>query len=65
MNDIIKIIKSVEDLSVLIDRVTETVKHGIKNQKGGFLRALLALLTASIVQPVIFFSSKRYKWKRS
>ena len=65
MNDIIKIIKSVEDLSVLIDRVTETVKHGIKNQKGGFLGALLALLTASIAQPVIFFISKRYKWKRS
>ena len=27
MNDIIEIIKSLEDLSVLTDEVTETVKH--------------------------------------
>ena len=31
MNDIIKIIKSLEDLGVLIDGVTEKVKHEIKN----------------------------------
>ena len=37
LNDIIKIIKSLEDSGVLIDRVTETVKHEIKKQKGGFL----------------------------
>ena len=30
MNDIIKIIKSLKDLDVLIDGVTETVKHEIK-----------------------------------
>ena len=36
MNDIIKIIKSVENLSVLTDRVTETVKHEIKKQEGRF-----------------------------
>ena len=30
MNDIIKIIKSLEDSGVLIDGVTETVKHEIK-----------------------------------
>ena len=27
MNDVMKIIKSLEHLGVLIDRVTETVKH--------------------------------------
>ena len=53
MNDIIKIIKLLEDLSVLIDGVTETVKHKIKKQEGGFLGALLAPLGASLVQPVI------------
>ena len=31
INDIIVIIKSIEDSSVLIDGVTETVKHEIKN----------------------------------
>ena len=30
MNDIIKIIKSLKDLAVLIDGVTEIVKHEIK-----------------------------------
>ena len=50
MNGIIKIIKSLEDSGVLIDGVTETVKHEIKNkQEGGFLGAFLAPLAASVV----------------
>ena len=53
MNDIIKIIKSLEDLGVLIDGITETIKHEIKKQEGRFLGALLAPLAASLVQPVI------------
>ena len=53
MNDIIKIIKSLEDPNVLIDGFTETVKHEIKKREGVFLPALLAPLFASIVQPVI------------
>ena len=44
MDDIIKIIKSLEDSGVLIDRVTETVKHEIKKQESRFLGALLAPL---------------------
>ena len=47
----IKIIKSLEDLGVLIERVTETVKHEIKQ----FLGVLLALLAASLAQ-LVFFS---------
>ena len=42
MNDIIKIIKSLEDPSVSIHGVTETVRDEIKKQEGVFLRALLA-----------------------
>ena len=53
MNDIVKIIKSLDDSSVLIDGVTETVKDEIKKQEGGFLGALLAPLIASLLQPVI------------
>ena len=53
MNDIIKIIKSLEAPNVLIDDITETVKHEIKNQEGRFLPALLAHLAASLVQLVI------------
>ena len=48
MNDIIKIIKSLEDSSVLIDEVTETVKHETRKE-GGFLGALLVPLASSIV----------------
>ena len=53
MNDISKIIKSLEDLGVLINGVTETVKDEIKTQEGGFLGALLASLATSLVQPII------------
>ena len=54
MNDVIKIIASLEDSGVLIDGVTEKVKHEIKKQEGRFLGALLAPLAASLVQPVIY-----------
>ena len=53
MNDIIKIIKSLEDSVVLIDGVTETVKHEIKEQEGGLSGVLLVSLATSLVQPVI------------
>ena len=39
-NDIIKIIKPLEDSGVLIDRVPETVKHEIKNEKKDTLKQL-------------------------
>ena len=52
MNDIIKIINSLEDSCVLID-VAETVKYEIRKQESGFLGALLAPLATSLVQPVI------------
>ena len=44
-DDFIKIIKSSEDLGVLIDGVTQIVKDEIKQkQEGGFLGALSASL---------------------
>ena len=52
-DDIIRIIKLPEDLGILIDGVSETVKHEIKNQDGGFLGAVLTPLAASLIQPVI------------
>ena len=53
MNDVIKIIKSLENSGVLIDGVTEAVKHEVEKQEGGFFGALLAHLAASLVQSVI------------
>ena len=37
MNDIIKIVKLLEDLGLLIDGGTETVKHDIRKSKMDFL----------------------------
>ena len=37
MNDIIRIIKSLQDSGVLIDGVTETVKDEIKKKKAYFI----------------------------
>ena len=64
MNDIIKIIKSLEDSNVLIDGVTKTVKHEIKKQEGGFLPALLAPQAALLVQPVISSEVKGISGRR-
>ena len=65
INDIIKIITSLEDPGVLIDGVTEIVNDKIKKQEGEFLGTLLATLSASLVQPVISSAVKRIKWKKS
>ena len=46
VNDIIRIIKSLEDSGIFIDGVTETVKHEIKKREGGFLSAILAPFAA-------------------
>ena len=40
-NDNIKIVKSLEGSCILFDGVTETVKHEIKKQEGGFFVVLL------------------------
>ena len=42
-----------EDSGVFIDRVIEAVQNEIKKQECTFLRALLAPLTTSLVQPEI------------
>ena len=53
MNDIIKIIKSLECSNVLSDGITETVKYEIKKQEGGYFPALLPPLVSWLVQPKI------------
>ena len=49
MVDIIKIKKSLENSGILIDGVSETVKHQIKKQEGRFLGMLLVTLGASVL----------------
>ena len=45
-----KIIKSLENLGVLIDGVTETLKHEIRKQEDGFLGKLLGIFGASMLE---------------
>ena len=56
MNDVIKIIKSLEDSNIIIDGITETAKNKIKRQEGGFLPPLLSTLMQPVqpLQPVVF-----------
>ena len=49
MEDIIKLVKSLEDSGLLLKGVTETVQNEVKEQKGGFLSMLLDILVASLL----------------
>ena len=49
MNDIIRIIKLLENLGELTDGVRETVKLDIEKQEGGFLTMLFWTLAASML----------------
>ena len=49
MNDIMKIIKSLEESGLLIKGVSETVRNEVKEQKGKFLGMLLGTLGASLL----------------
>ena len=49
IEDIIKIVKSLEDSGLLLKWVTETVQNEVKEQKGGFLSMLLGTLGASLL----------------
>ena len=46
IEDIIRIVKSLEDSGLLLKGVTETVQNEIKEQKGGFLSMSLDTLGA-------------------
>ena len=49
LDGIIKIVKSLEEVHLLIKGVSETVDNEIKEQKGGLLGMLSAILGASLL----------------
>ena len=49
MNDIMKIVQTLEDSNILLKGVTKTIKNETKEQKGGFLSMLLSILGASLL----------------
>ena len=53
MEDLIKIVKSLEDSGLLLKGVTETVQYEVKEQKGGFLSMLLGTLGASLLGNIL------------
>ena len=53
MDDILKIVKSLENSGVLLKCVSETIQHEAKEQRGGFLSMLLGTLGASLLSDVL------------
>ena len=53
MNDILKIVKSLEDSGLLLKGVSETIQHEAKEQREGFLGMLLGTLVASLLGDVL------------
>ena len=53
MDDILKIVKSLEDSGVLLKGVSETIQNEAKEQRGGFLSTLLGTLGDSLLGDVL------------
>ena len=53
MNDILKIVKSLENSGLLLKGVSETIQHEVKEQRGGFLSMLLGILGASLLGDIL------------
>ena len=54
MNDVIKTVESLEKSGLLVDGVTETVKHEIKKQEVWFLGTMMATMAGSLIAPMAF-----------
>ena len=53
MNDITKIVHTLEDSNILLKAVTKTIKNETKEQKGEFLGMLLGTLGASLLENML------------
>ena len=53
MDDILKIVNSLENSNVLLKGVSETIQHEAKEQRGGFLSMLLVTLGASLLGDIL------------
>ena len=53
MEDITKIVKSLEESGLLVKRINETIKKETKEQKGGFCSMLLGALAASLLESAL------------
>ena len=53
IEDIIKIVKSLDDSGLLLERAPKSVQNEVKEQKGGFLSMLLGTLGASLLENLL------------
>ena len=53
MDDILKIVKSLEDSGLLLKGVSETIQHEAKEERGGFFSMLLGTLGASLLGDIL------------
>ena len=53
IDDILKIVQSLEDSGVLLKGVSETIQNETKEQKGGFLSMLLGTLGVSLLGDIL------------
>ena len=53
MDDILKIVKYLENSGVILKGVSETIQHEAKEQRGGFLSMLLGTLGASLLGDIL------------
>ena len=62
MDNIIELVKSLEDSGLLLKGVSGTIQNEVKEQKGGFIRMLLGTLGASLLKN-IWASKGIIRWK--
>ena len=62
MDNIIELVKSLEDSGLLLKGVSGTIQNEVKEQKGGFIRMLLGTLGASLLKN-IWASKGIVRWK--
>ena len=58
IEDIIKVVKSLEDSGLLLKGVSETIQNEAKEQKGGFLCMLLVTLGTSLLGNILAGTGK-------
>ena len=65
INDIVKIIKSLENSGLLLKGVTKSVQNEVKEQKGGFISMLLGTLGESLLGNLIEMEKVKVKGFKS
>ena len=64
MEDLSKIVKSLEDSGILLKGISESVQNEVKEQKGGFLSMLLGTLVASLLGNLLTLKGIKSTWER-